>query len=114
MRNGRRRTLVRLEEPAEGAPDAYGAPVSGWRPLGEAYAEIVPLSARELEVARQVEPRASHRVTILYRPGLSHRVRFVIPRPRPAADRFLRAVGPPLDQEERHRWLVFTAAEGTD
>lgn len=114
MRNGLRRTLVRIEEPAEGAPDAFGAPVAGWRSMGEAYAEIVPLSTRELEVARQVEPRASHRLTVLFRPGLHHRVRFVIPRPRPAPDRFLRAVGPPIDPDERHRHLVFTVAEGTD
>lgn len=75
MRAGLLRHSVNLEAPAQGAQDTHGQPPEGWEPVGETYAQIEPLSGRELEIARQVQARVSHRITIRHLAGVSPRMR---------------------------------------
>ena len=75
MRAGLLRHLVHLEAPAEGAQDSHGQPPDGWEPVTETYAQIEPLSGRELESARQVQARVTHRITIRFLEGVSPRMR---------------------------------------
>lgn len=104
MRLGDLRHSLRLERPAEGAPDSYGQPPEGWEPVGEVFAKVEPLSMRELELARQQDARATHRLTIRFHPEVTTRTRFLY------GDRVLNVVSV-LDVEERHDVVQVLAQE---
>ena len=44
-----------------------GEPSETWSTLGKAWAEVKPLSGRELFAAQQVEAQVTHQVTMRYR-----------------------------------------------
>jgi SPP1 family predicted phage head-tail adaptor len=75
MRLGDLRHLLVHEIPVE-SRDLDGGVTLEWRPAGTAWAHVEPLSGRKLELAQRQEPRATHRVTLRYRPTLapSHRL----------------------------------------
>lgn len=77
MRLGNLRHLLRLERPAQGAPDAHGQPPTGWEAVAQVYAEVLPLEGRELEFARQLEARTTHQVTTRYRKDVDATMRLV-------------------------------------
>lgn len=83
----------------------HGDHVPDWRPIGRVYASVTPLLGRELERARQVQPDATHRVELNYRPGLTsrHRLR--------RGSRVWHFAEPPRDLDERRRRLVILAIE---
>ncbi len=65
MRAGRLRHRVRVERDTS-AQDGFGAPSVSWSSLGTRWASVEDLAGRELIEARQVESRATVRVTMRY------------------------------------------------
>ena len=80
-------------------------------------AKVEPLQGRDLERARQVDPRISHAVTLrywrAYRADLAGgRTRLVYhPSSISADDRLLEIVGAPIDVEEAHVKVVVPCRE---
>lgn len=78
--------------------------------MGDAYAEVRPLAGRELEWARQVDARISHKVTLRYIPGLSTTWRLVMPARYEAQDRYFQVVSA-INVDERDRELELMCTE---
>ncbi len=80
-------------------------------------ARVAPLQGRDLERARQVDPRISHAVTLRYwrdyRTDLAAgRARLVYhPTSMDADDRVFEIVGAPIDVDEAHVHLDLTCRE---
>ena len=71
MRAGDLRRRILIQSPSTGQ-DAYGEPLTVWTNVfaagdGKIYAEIVPLSGRELFAAQAVQSETSHKITARYR-----------------------------------------------
>ena len=103
-RIGRLRHRVLLQAPA-GAADGGGGTVAAWSDVATVWAAIAPLTGRERVQAEQVAARASHRVTIRWRAGVTAAMRLSM-----GARAFaIRAV---LDPDGRRRWLELACEEG--
>lgn len=94
--------------------DGHDGVVSEWTTVHRRIpARVRPLSGRDLERARQTDPRITHDVTLRfwrnYPADLAGgRSRFIY---HDIIDRELEIVGPPVDVEERHVQLVQTCKE---
>lgn len=69
--------FVTIEQDSGTAPDATGQVQPIWidyLPSG-VWAEVVPLTGRELWNALQVQPDVTHKVTIRYREGITSKMR---------------------------------------
>jgi len=76
-------------------------------------AQVQPLAGRDLERARQIDPRISHDVTLRYWPSYradldGGRARLV---QHGLVDVTLEIVGPPIDVDGRHVWLRMPCRE---
>lgn len=49
---------------------ADGQLVETWTDVAQVWAHIAPISGREMWLAKQAQARVTHRITILYRPGI--------------------------------------------
>ena len=82
-------------------------------------ARVRPMVGRDLESARQIDPRISHEVTLWYWRSYQTdfdggRARIVYhPTNSSGADRTFEVVGPPLDVDERHAELRCLCREVT-
>lgn len=64
MQAGKLRRRITIERPTTGAQSATGEPTLAWATLTTCWAEIRPLSGRELFAARQVQSDVSHSIRI--------------------------------------------------
>lgn len=92
------------EVPVE-SRDLDGGVVTEWRAMGVLWAHVEPLSGRKLELARQLEPRVSHRVTLRFHPSLKVRDRLLLHSSRALH------VHSVIDTDERHDETVVLAEE---
>ncbi len=60
-----------LEYDAGTTRGTYNNHVEDWQPLATVWAEVEPLSGRELYAAQQVMEQVSHRIRTRYRPDLT-------------------------------------------
>ncbi len=95
--------------------DGHDGLLEAWLPVHSRIpAKVVPLMGRDLERARQVDPRISHEVALRYWRAYPQdldggRARLVYhDTPR---DRVFEIVGPPVDLDERHDELRVTCRE---
>jgi head-tail adaptor len=107
MRGGRLRCQVTVERPTA-TTDGLGESIAGAPTvLGPFWAAIEPLSARELEVARQLRGDVTHRITLRAGGGLAlratDRIRY--------GSRLFELAGPGIDLDERGREIRATAVE---
>ena len=58
-----RRITVQQQSSAQ---DSYGAPVRTWTDVATVWADIQPLSGRELESAQRMASEVSHQITVRY------------------------------------------------
>ena len=78
--------------------DGAGGETVSWETLATLWARIEPLSGAERLMAERLEAAVTHRVTIRFREGVTHEMRFSI-----GSRLFgIRAI---RDLEERHRYL---------
>lgn len=73
---GKLRHRVRIEE-FYSSLDSDGVMQEGWALWAVVWAAVEPLSAREFIQSAQVQSSVVARITIRYRPGLSHTMRIV-------------------------------------
>lgn len=73
---GMRRHRVTLQKRASGV-DNDGHPNGSWTAVTKLWAQVEPLRDRELFNAQQVRPKTTHKVTIDYRTGVTHQMRFL-------------------------------------
>lgn len=62
-------TLEAPRQPDEGR-DQYGQPAEAWATVADVWANVEPLSGRELWHAQQVQPDVTHRITLRYTSAL--------------------------------------------
>ena len=62
----RRITILRPPDPEKDVDEA-GQPLDNWQPVGKAWAEIKPLTGRQLESAKQINAEVTTRIRIRYR-----------------------------------------------
>jgi SPP1 family predicted phage head-tail adaptor len=69
---------IELQSVTGDTRDAFGASVPTWATYATVWAEIKPLSARQLDLGRNYADSVSHAVRIRYRAGVSptHRAKF--------------------------------------
>jgi SPP1 family predicted phage head-tail adaptor len=66
MQAGQLRKRILIQSPPTGQ-NAYGEPLTTWADVATVWAEITPLSARELFAAQAVQSETSHKITVRYR-----------------------------------------------
>lgn len=98
--------------------DGHDAFTESWADVKSRIpAQVLPLLGRDLERARQIDPRVSHTVSVrywrTYQADLDGgRARLVYhPTSDSTADRLLEIIGAPVDVEERHIMLQLLAKE---
>ncbi len=101
---GRRRKLVTIQEPVEGIQDAFGQPAVTWRTVCQPWAAIEPFSGAERFTAGQVRAEVTHRLTILYRTGIT-------PRCRITFDGRMLQIATIINPEERDKELELLCVE---
>jgi SPP1 family predicted phage head-tail adaptor len=104
MDPGRLRHEITIE--AHGtANDGAGNWTETWDDRGTVWAEIKPLTGRELYAAQAVSPQTTHRVTMRYWPGLTaeHRLKF--------GSRIFHLEGPPVNPGETNDLWVCACRE---
>lgn len=108
MRAGRLNKVVSFEQrPATQVPGGSGDQSGAWTPFAtNVWAEVLPLSGRELVAAAAVQNMATHRVRIRHLPGLTAQMRMVM------EGRYMNITSPPRNTEERGREMIFEVEEG--
>lgn len=102
---GRLRQRITIETPLRIDGDGGTATIT-WQQVGEAWAEIRPLSGREVASEDAVSGRVTHEIRLRWRPGIAGDARL-----RTGARVFdIRAL---IDEDEAHRWLLCRCEERT-
>ncbi len=70
VRSGELNRRITLQQ-RSASTDSFGERSPTWQDLMTVWAEIEPLSGRELELAQKLSSEASHRITVRYQPVLS-------------------------------------------
>lgn len=98
MRLGRLRHLITIQEkvtPRDPETLEYGEPV--WQTFATVYAQVLPLSARDLIAAQAAQSEATGRIVIRYRPGIVSEMRIL------HSGEIYSIEGPPLEDEKSGR-----------
>lgn len=109
MRAGDLRHRVTFQARSK-AEDSFGERLNDWSDLFASWAQISPLSGRELLAAQAVQADVTHQVTVRYRPELAS--------PRAVAAMRITYNGrhfnilSSLNEDERNRMVVLTVSEG--
>lgn len=109
IRIGTLRHRVKLQQRST-AQDASGGQVTTWSDVATVWADIQPLSGRELLAAQAVNSEVSHQIVIRWQPA------FATPK-SVAALRILYGsrifnIAAALNEDERNRTLTLQATEG--
>ncbi len=109
MRAGDLRHRVTFQSRSMSA-DSFGAQSESWSDVATVFADISPLSGRELLAAQQVQSEISHTVTIRYQ------TQFAGPKAVAAmrikyGERIFN-IHSSIDPDERHKSLQLSCAEG--
>lgn len=108
MQAGKLRHQITIKQPPANTSGVYGLSpqaVSTFTPFATVFASIEPLSAREMEFARNFAATASHKVTIRYLAGVLPT--FIIQ----FGTRLFSISGPALNFEERNIYLTLYCTE---
>lgn len=76
MNSYKLRHLAQIQEVSESL-DSYRAVVQEWITIDEAFVQIDPLTAKEIERAKSVYGEATHRLVLRYFPGLTSKNRII-------------------------------------
>ena len=106
---GAMKILVQIERRATTLDNVGGQSLT-WNNIGQAFAEMVSLSGRELEAAQAVRAADTHTFKIRWFPGLSEKDRFVTLDPDGVLDYY--NITNIVDFEQSHRYQFCTAESG--
>jgi len=99
LKSGLMRYRVEVQE-ISSTPDALGQPTITWNTTQTVYAQIMPLTARELYFTKTVRPETTHRITLRYFAGLTSANRLKM------GSRIFNIVGLINQDEMKRAWLV--------
>jgi SPP1 family predicted phage head-tail adaptor len=113
LRAGELRQRVSIQTRTE-TSDGHDGYTESWATVHSRWpAMVAPLVGRDLERARQIDPRLSHHVTLRY--WLDYATDLKGGRARlvyhDVSDRTFEVIGPAIDHDERHEMLTFTCRE---
>lgn len=94
---GRLRHRVALQEPVD-SDDGAGGSIRTWQSVVTLWARLEPLVAAERVAAGRLEAAADHRITLRWRAGVTHDMRFV------SGNRVF-AIRALIDRDEARRFL---------
>jgi SPP1 family predicted phage head-tail adaptor len=97
------RCRVKIEQPMELL--ARGERTVRWETFATGWAKILPLSTRELLVAKQTMATVTHEIRLRYLEGITSRFRINF------GGRLFYLDGPPRNIQERNRELAMMAVE---
>lgn len=106
MRSGTLNRQITLQQRVA-TVDTFGQRSLTWVDVAPTWAEIAPLTGRELEAAQAIHSEVSHQVTIRYRPGVTAAMRAVY------QGRFFQ-IQAVLDTDTRHEQMLLMCSEGTN
>lgn len=107
MRAGRLRHRVTIQQLTAGSPNQKGTgePDSAWTDVATVYADVRPLSGRQLLLAQQVSSEVTTEIEIRYRAGVTAAMRAVLG----STVYEIKAV---IDPEQRHIRLILQCGTG--
>lgn len=94
---------IQLQQAAT-VTDDYNTESFIWSDLAEVWADIKPLSGRELESAQRIHEDTTHSVKIRYRKNVTGKLRFLY------KGRVFHVVGV-INENEANRWLNLQAVD---
>lgn len=109
MRAGDLRRRVTIQQRSAPA-DALGQPVQAWEDVATVWADVAPLSGRELVSARAVNAELTHTVTIRYQGLFGNPLAMAKMRVLYGARVF--NIQGSVDPDERHKSLELSCSEG--
>lgn len=95
MQAGKLRQRVAIQHHVEARDDGGGV-VESWQTLDTRWADVTPLTGRELLVAQAIDARLTHKVTLRFLPTLTAAQRFLV------NGRVLNILTPPQNTGERN------------
>lgn len=104
MRPGELRRQVQIQQ-RNSTQDSFGQRVQTWATVATTWADIQPLSGRELETAQAVRSEVTHTVVIRYRPGVTAAMRVVY------QGRYFNVLSV-IDVDTRHKVMQLLCSEG--
>lgn len=87
------------------AQDDAGQPTESWRTFAQCYANIKPKVGKDYLESKQLINEITHDITIRYRRHIKPKMRILY------EDRIFEIVAPPIDPEEKRRWLYLKCKE---
>ena len=104
MQAGQMRNRITIQSRST-TRDSHGGQSETWTDVATVWANIRPLSSRELIAAQAVQAATSHMITIRYRPGIVAAMRAVY-------NSRIFNLSAPMNTDERNIELVIPAVEG--
>lgn len=104
MKAGALRYKITIQQAVE-TRDAFGAAVVAWQTFNTCWADISPISGRELLAAQQVQSEISVRINARYMAG-------VTPKMRAVHGAKIYNIVAVIDPHEMHRELQLMCSEG--
>lgn len=92
--------------------DSYGGPVRTWLHVATVWAEIQPLSGRELETAQRMASEISHQITVRYQASLTDTQ--VVSGYRALYKARIFNIHAALNEDENNILITLLASEGLD
>ena len=105
MRAGKLRNIIAIQRRID-SKDDYGGPVYTWEDLANVWADIIPLSGRELIAAQAAKSEITTRFVIRYRDDVTPTMRIVF------GGANYNIMAPPIDTNMNHKELVIMASTG--
>lgn len=104
MNPGRLRHRITFLHPVK-EKNEVGDTVLAERPWKTVWASVEPLRGREYFEARKIQSEATHKITIRYLTGITPDMKIDF------KNRIFEIEGPPINPEERNRYLEIQATE---
>ena len=89
---------------ASGGLDAL---TDNWVDVFSCRGKVTAAGSREFWEAQAAHAELTHRVKIRYRPGVTADMRILY------GSRVLEVIAPPIDEDERHQWIILKCREVT-
>lgn len=94
------------------AQDATGGQLTTWTDVATVWAEVMPLSGRELIAAQAVASETSHQITLRWQPVFADPKTITAMRVVYHGRHF--NIGAAINEDERNRTLVLLVSEGVN
>lgn len=102
---GKMRHRITIQQRSGSTQNSFGSPQTTWVTFATVWAEVGPLSGRELIAAQSVQSEISQQVTLRYRAGITTAMR-VLFGPR------VFNINSVLDENEAHEKITLLCTEG--